>query len=370
MRRLLLVLLLLIAPAWAYTSAELDQMLGPIALYPDPLLAQMLPASTFPEEIQAANAWLASHPSGDGADQQGWDPSVVAIVHYSDVLGMMNENYDWTVAVGQAYEQDSAAVMSAVQRLRGEASSNGALQTTPQQTVITEQNVIRIEPADPTYVYVPSYDPYSVYAPGATWVAPALSFGLGMATGAWLNNGCNWWGGYVSPLARGYYCGPGGNYNRFVNNNININNRNEYFSNNRWSRTTSVGNRTNINAGNRYNTNVGNRTNIDRGRGGAPTWRPPGQSFNGNNWPRNPSRAVPTLNNPVRQPAGTSVFNSGGGGFDRNRGYSSINSRPNTGGFSSGSFNRSGSSGSFNRGGGGGFNRGGGGMRGGGGRRR
>jgi len=414
--------MLLVSPCWAvYSADELDQMLGPIALYPDPLLGQMLPASTFPDQIQAANTWLASHPSGDGADQQGWDPTVVALLHYSDVLGMMSENLDWTTAVGEAYEIDSSGVMASIQRLRGQASSNGALQTTPQQTVITEEQVIRIEPSDPTYIYVPSYDPYSVYAPTASWVAPALSFGLGMATGAWLNNGCNWWGGYVSPYAGGIYCGPGGNYNRFANNNININNRNEYFSNNRWQRNTNIGNtnignRTNIGSGNRNNIgsgnrnigdrnlgnsnrtvgdrNLGNNRGLDRGRsGGVPTWRQPGQSFNGNNWPRNPTRSagVPKLNNPVRQPGGSSVFNSGGrsggfnsgGGFDRNRGYSSLNSRPNTGGFSrgsggsfssgrSGGFSSGRSSGGFSggrSGGGGGYRGGGGGgMRGGGGR--
>jgi uncharacterized protein DUF3300 len=150
---------------------ELDALLAPIALYPDELLAQVLMASTYPLEIVMATRFVQQNPSltGDALDQalrdQNWDPSVLSLTAYPQVLVMMNDKLDWTQRLGDAFLANQQQVMDTVQTLRSRAQAAGNLQNTPQQTVMDQGGFIDIEPAQPEYVYVPVYDPRVVYGP-------------------------------------------------------------------------------------------------------------------------------------------------------------------------------------------------------------
>lgn len=171
---------------------ELDDLLAPIALYPDPLLAQMLPASTFVDQIDQAARYIRQYGSGAPVDNMPWDISVRALAHYPDVLFMMDQKYDWTVALGQAYINQPQDVMDAIQRLRAEARAEGNLYTTAQQQVVVEDDNIAIWPASPEYVYVPVYDPGVVYYEPYDPAFPFITFGLGFVVGAWLDRDCDW----------------------------------------------------------------------------------------------------------------------------------------------------------------------------------
>lgn len=176
-----------------YTAEQLDNLLAPIALYPDPLLAQVLVAATFVDQIDEAARWVRSY-GQNGVDDQPWDVSVRAVAHYPSVLNMMDDNLDWTTAVGQTYVSQSTDVMASIQRLRAMAQAQGNLVTTPQQQVVIEPGYISIWPASPTYLYVPTYDPSIVffrpaYAGG---IFTAFSFGPALAIGVWLNLDCDW----------------------------------------------------------------------------------------------------------------------------------------------------------------------------------
>lgn len=160
------------------TAEQLDQMLAPIALYPDALVSQILMAATYPLEVVQADRWLQdpSHAalSGNGlADALAplpWDPSVKSLVPFPGLLHMMDDNLDWTERVGNAFLADEAAVMDSIQRLRGRAQAAGTLASTTQSMVSTQDGAITIEPTNPDLIYVPVYDPYVVYAP---WPYPA-----------------------------------------------------------------------------------------------------------------------------------------------------------------------------------------------------
>ncbi len=229
------------APAEAaqgFNPEQLDALLAPIALYPDPLLTQILMASTFPLQVVEAERW-AEDPahkglSGDALtkalDPQPWDPSVKSLVPFPEVLAMMNAHLDWMQQLGYAFAEQQADVLNSVQRLRRQAQANGNLQSTPQQVVRTEQEMLVIDPAQPDVVYVPSYNPTVVYGawpypayppvylpppPGyalGTALATGLAFGVGVAITAGLWNWARpaWGGGYVNV-----------NVNRY--NNINVN---------------------------------------------------------------------------------------------------------------------------------------------------
>ncbi len=176
-----------------YTADQLDNMLAPIALYPDPLLAQVLVAATFTDQVDQAARWVRSY-GQSGIDDQPWDVSVKAVAHYPTVLSMMDDNLDWTAAVGQAYVYQSTDVMMSIQRLRAMANAQGNLQTTPQQQVMVEPNYIAIWPVGP-YIYIPSYDPSLIffqraYYPG--FYTGYITFGQGWMIGAWLNLDFNW----------------------------------------------------------------------------------------------------------------------------------------------------------------------------------
>jgi hypothetical protein len=180
------------------SPSELDTLLAPIALYPDPLLAQIFPAASHPDQIAAAYQYVTSKQDPSQIDSQSWDPSVQALAHYPDVLKMMNDKPDWTARLGQAYTAQPSDVFASVQRLRAKAQAAGNLQTTPQQVVSTGNNVITVMPSDPQTIYVPQYSPEVVYTqPAVSVAAPLVSFGVGFALGGWIHNEVNWGGGCV-----------------------------------------------------------------------------------------------------------------------------------------------------------------------------
>jgi uncharacterized protein DUF3300 len=199
------------------TPEQLQQLVAPIALYPDSLVAQVLAASTFPDQVVQADRWVEAHPDlngddlGQALDQQPWDPSVKALAAFPSVLGNMDKNLSWTSSLGDAYYNQEQDVMDAVQVMRQRAQQAGTLKGTPQQTVSTQDSSIEIEPASPDVVYVPAYDPWLVYGgpivawpgwypyPGIWYGGPYLSFGVGSGIGffggygwGWNRWGCNW----------------------------------------------------------------------------------------------------------------------------------------------------------------------------------
>jgi hypothetical protein len=181
-------------PAPDYQSlapAQLDQLLGPIALYPDPLIAVLLPAATFPDEIVLADRYVSSGGDPNALDQQPWDPSVQALARYPTVLQWMDQNLDWTTELGQAFLNQQQDVMDSIQRLRQSAYNMGNLQSTPQEQVLNDGGYIEILPADPQEIYVPVYDPAQVYYVAAAG-APFITFGVACAIGPWLNCDFDW----------------------------------------------------------------------------------------------------------------------------------------------------------------------------------
>jgi len=178
-----------------FSRAEIDQMLAPIALYPDPLLSQLLMAATFPMEIVEAARWSRAHPGveGDSAVRMvqdfEWDPSVKSLVAFPQVLTRMDENLEWTQKLGEAFIVQEPVVMEAVQDLRRRAQASGQLASDDRVRIVEQPEAIAIEPANPEYVYVPYYDPRVVY--GSWWWPTYPPF-------YWAP-----WPGYV----RGYYPG-------------------------------------------------------------------------------------------------------------------------------------------------------------------
>jgi hypothetical protein len=172
-------------------AAELDQLLGPIALYPDPLIAQMLAAATLPTQIVLADRYLNDGGDPGRIDEQPWADSVRALAHYPEVLKWMDDNLDWTTELGQAFLNQAQEVMESIQRLRQTAANFGNLQSTPQQQVVNDGGEIEIIPADPQVIYVPVYEPAQVYYQ-TDYGAPFITFGLGFAIGSWLNCDFDW----------------------------------------------------------------------------------------------------------------------------------------------------------------------------------
>jgi hypothetical protein len=203
------------APAYAQqTPEQLQRLVAPIALYPDSLVAQVLAASTFPDEVVEADRWVQAHPDlkgedlGKAVDGQPWDPSVKALTGFPSVLGNMDKNLSWTSSLGDAYYNQQQDVMDAVQVMRKKAQATGNLKTTPQQTVTEQGPDVDIQPADADVVYVPAYDPWLVYGypvvawpgwypyPGIWFGGPYLSFGAGFGIGWFGGFGWGWghWG--------------------------------------------------------------------------------------------------------------------------------------------------------------------------------
>jgi hypothetical protein len=216
-----------------FTAEELDELVAPIALYPDPLIAQILPAATFIDQIDLAARYVRQYGENAQIDVQPWDVSVKAVAHYPDVLYMMDQKYDWTLSLGQAFVNQPQDVMDAIQRMRAEAEAEGNLVSTPEQQVVDEGGVISIIPAAPDVIYVPQYDPLAVYVERPSPSYGFITFGIGFTIGAWLNRDCDWHGHRV------YYHGwQGGGWigrsrphvqarnNVYVNNNYSVINTN------------------------------------------------------------------------------------------------------------------------------------------------
>ncbi|WP_353064480.1 DUF3300 domain-containing protein [Tunturibacter psychrotolerans] len=210
------------------SAADLQQLVAPIALYPDALVAQILGAATFPDQIVAAAGWLKNQyltgaPLANLVNTQQWDPSVKALTQFPSVLNNLASNLSWTSALGEAYHTQPSDIMSAVQFLRAKAQAAGNLKSGSQITVVQQApQVIVIQPTNPQVVYVPTYNPTVVY--GTPYVTPGystaavvttavLAFGVGIAVGAAMSNNswgysywnCNWHGGTVVYHSSGYY---------------------------------------------------------------------------------------------------------------------------------------------------------------------
>ena len=252
-----------------FSEAELDQMMAPIALYPDALLAQILMATTYPADVAEAVQWSKDNPDQEGdaavemVQDKSWDPSVMSLVAFPQVLTMMGEQPDWVQNVGDAFLADSDGTMDTVQKLRKKAKDEGNLETTEQQKVTVEEQpveeqtdtvattaapattetIIIIEPADPQIIYVPSYNPTIIY--GAWWwphytpwyyrpygygfgsaVVRGIGFGIGIGITRSLWGGCNWGRG------RGNVNINVNKYNNINRNKINSNNRNSNWNHN------------------------------------------------------------------------------------------------------------------------------------------
>ena len=239
---------------------QLDSLVAPIALYPDPLLAQTLAASTYPLEIVQLQQWMEKNKDlkdkalADAVAKQPWDPSVQSMAAFPDVVTTLGDNIAWTTDLGNAFLAQQADVMAAVQRMRAKAQGTGALKTSAQQTVQTQtlddgKQAIVIQPSSPDVVYVPSYDPVVVY--GASYPAypyppvyyPGYVAGAALAFGTGLALGAAWGGGW------GYGCG--------------------------WGRGD-----VNVNYNNKYVNNYNKNNNINRGQGGG-------------NWQHNPNHRGP-----------------------------------------------------------------------------
>jgi hypothetical protein len=206
-----------------FKTEELEQIVAPVALYPDPLLAQVLMASTYPLEVVQAERWQKQNKNLKGeslkaaVDKQPWDASVKSLVEFPDVLAMMSEKLDWTQKLGDAFLAQQKEVMDTVQTLRKRAKDEGNLESSKEQTVTEKEEKIVIEPADPQVVYVPVYNPTVVYG---VWPYPAyppyyyyppayvyppggmfLSFSMGVFWGAawghYAHGGCNWHSGDI-----------------------------------------------------------------------------------------------------------------------------------------------------------------------------
>jgi uncharacterized membrane protein YgcG len=176
-----------------FSPEQLDNLLAPIALYPDPLLAQVLLAAGFPDQIDEAARFCRGGANPDDIDTQPWDVSVKAVAHYPTVLYMMADGLDWATALGQAYVNQSGDVMASVQRLRQEARNAGNLATTPQQDVEVDDGDVEIWPAQPQYCYVPVYDPsLAFFGSGGVFGGSVVTFGAGFPIGVWLNYDFDW----------------------------------------------------------------------------------------------------------------------------------------------------------------------------------
>jgi len=226
-------------PYQEQTPEQLQELVAPIALYPDSLVAQILAASTFPEQVVDADRWVQSHPDlkgdalGQAVDQLPWDPSVKALVAFPSVLGNMDKNLSWTSSLGDAYYNQEQGVMDAVQVMRRRAQLAGHLNSTPQQTVVTDDSGIEIEPVSPEIIYVPAYDPWVVYGgpivawpgwypyPDIWYDGPSLFFGVGFGIGffggygwGWHHWGCDWHHHYAVHDHDRYYSQSRTFYNR------------------------------------------------------------------------------------------------------------------------------------------------------------
>jgi hypothetical protein len=180
-----------VVPDVRLSREQLKELTGPIALYPDPLVAMILPASTFPSDVVLAARFVQSNEDPARVDEKPWDESVRGLTRYPDVLTWMDENLEWTTQLGYAYLAQPEDVMDSIQELRAQAQTVGNLVDTPQQRVVREETYIRIVPAQPEYIYVPYYDPEIVYYE-RPYNEPYLTFSAPWLVGAWLTFDFDW----------------------------------------------------------------------------------------------------------------------------------------------------------------------------------
>jgi hypothetical protein len=178
--------------AQTYNDREVRNLVAPIALYPDPILAIVLPASTYVDQVIEANRMNIGD-NERALDRQNWDISVRALAHYPSLLRKLANDPDWTAALGQAYVDSPEGVMDAIQLLREQARANGVLMSNQDQRVYLDGEYIRIVPVQPNYIYIPQYDPDVVYTrPRSNDNDRLLTFGLGLIIGSWLSNDTDW----------------------------------------------------------------------------------------------------------------------------------------------------------------------------------
>jgi hypothetical protein len=370
-------------------ASDLQALVAPIALYPDALVAQILSASTYPDQVAVAEYWLQQNQSLTGnslmqaVNQQSWDPSVKALTQFPSVLDNMAKNLTWTSSLGEAYHNQSADVMTAIQTLRAQAKAKGNLQSTSQITVVQQSpQTIVIQSANPQVVYVPEYNPAVIYGypyvvPG--YVAPVystgdmvaasmLSFGAGIAVGAMMSGGCCSWGysswncgwhGTAVVYHGGAYYGNaawhGGYYNGGYHGGYGYDNSYNHYGNNYNNYNHNGNNYNNYHGnGNTYNKNVsGNTVNVNKQSS---------QNFNANHSSASNSWAQHDNSSAGRSTAfsgmdGHSGGFGGSGGWssraESGRGWGSMGSS----GFGGGRFGGGGAGGSRGGFGGGGFRR-------------
>ncbi len=256
------------------SAVDLEKLVAPIALYSDPLIAAILPASVYPLEIVQAARFVANTNNLAKLDEQPWDANVKAVARVPAVIQKLNDDLSWTIELGQTFLTQEKDVMGAIQTLRLKAQTAGTLQTTPQQIVVVtntvvaktvEQQVVyvtntvvQIEPTNPQVVYVPTYNPNTVYYPPPGYVydpyVPFVTFGVGVAVGAIFANNCDWYGGGVWCGGGGYYYG-GGGYNTKVkiDNSIKVKNSSNVNINSNPQTTLSGNQQTSQTTYNNYN---------------------------------------------------------------------------------------------------------------------
>jgi hypothetical protein len=364
------------------STSELQSLVAPIALYPDALVAQILTASTFPDQVAIADYWVQQNKNLTGSalmqavDKQSWDPSVKALTEFPSVLDNMAKNLSWTSSLGEAYHNQQADVMTAIQTLRAQAKAKGSLKSTPQVTVVQQSpQVIVIQPANPQVVYVPQYNPAVIY--GTPYVTPGYSagdvaaagiigFGAGIAVGALMSGGggccswgysswnCGWHGSTAVVYHGGAYYGNSGWHGGYYNNGYHSSNGyNNSFNHNNYNNNYNHSNYNNNfkNSGNNYKNVSGNTVNVNKQ--GAQNFSA-NRSSASNSWAQHSSSGSGHSDAFSGMSGHSDGFGGSGGWSSRaesSRGWGSMRSS----GFSGGRF------------GGGGF--GGGGFRGGGGRR-
>jgi uncharacterized membrane protein YgcG len=291
--------------AASQTPEQLQALVAPIALYPDSLVAQILTGSTFPDQIAVADYWVQQNKNLTGSalmqavDKQTWDPSVKALTEFPSVLDNLAKNLAWTSSLGEAYHNQQADVMTAIQTCRAQAKAKGNLQSNAQITVVQQSpQTIVIQPTNPQVVYVPQYNPTIVY--GTPYVVPSyvaptyttgdvvaagiIGFGAGIAVGAMMAGGCCSWGysswncgwhGTAVVYHGGAYYGNaawhGGYYNGGYHNSYGYNNHygNNYNNANHYGNNYNNYNR---NSGNSYNKNVNNNINVNRNSSASNSW--------------------------------------------------------------------------------------------------
>jgi uncharacterized membrane protein YgcG len=322
------------------TAQELQSLVAPIALYPDALVAQILSAATYPDQIAVANSWLQQNKNltgsalGKAVNAQSWDPSVKALTQFPSVLNNMAQNMVWTSQLGEAYHNQSSDVMTAVQTLRAQAKAAGNLKSGSQITVVQQSpQTIVIQPTNPQVVYVPEYNPAVIY--GTPYVVPGystgdvvaaglLGFGAGIAVGAMMGGGCCGWG--WSSWNCNWYHGGGVYYGNHP-----------YYGNNAWhggyyGGYNNYGNHPYNNGYNSSGYHANNYNNSGYNRTGQ------------NNYSHNTNVSGNTVN--VNRDESANSYNKSGGGWassDAARGYGSQDTGSHATAFS-GYGNHSGSS--------------------------